>query len=390
MCGFAGFSDYVGNFKADKYDYINLSRKMGNRISHRGPDDSGEHVSAHCALAHARMAVMDPERGAQPMTIRIGEREYTIAYNGEVYNLFELKKELEDLGYSFKTSCDTEVVLTAYIHYGEDCAEKFNGIFAFAIDDVAEKKTILCRDRFGVKPLFYTFQGDRIIFASEIKALFEYPGITPVIKREGMCEIFGLGPARTPGCGVFDGINEMLPGHIAVFNKDGFRDRTYFELRAIPHTDSYERTVEKVRELLIDTLTRQTISDVPLCTFLSGGLDSSVVTAVVSNILKEQGKTLDTYSFEFVGNDKYFQASSFQPDRDEVWADKVSDLLSTTHNKLLCNNEELYKSLFDGVIAKDLPGMADIDGSLLHFCRIVKRQHDVVLCGECADETAHT
>lgn len=386
MCGFAGFSDYDGCLREEKYLWMALARRMASRISHRGPDDSGEHVSGHCALSHARLAVIDPQRGAQPMTKIHNTHSYTIAYNGEVYNANELKRELISLGYHFQTECDTEVVLTAYIHYGEDCAEKLNGIFAFAIDDIAENKTFLCRDRFGVKPLFYTFLNGRLVFGSEIKALFEYPGINPVIKKEGLCEIFGLGPARTPGNGVFDGIQELLPGHIAVFSKDGFKARPYFDLKAVPHTDTYPETVEKVRDLLLDTINRQLISDVPLCTFLSGGLDSSVITAMAQSFSEGKGIKLDTYSFEFEGNDKYFKSSAFQPDRDEEWADKVSDLLSTNHTKLLCSNKDLADSLYDGVIAKDLPGMADIDGSLLYFCRQVKQTHDVVLCGECADE----
>ena len=386
MCGFAGFSDYGEGLKKEKYLWRALARRMARRIAHRGPDDSGENVSGNCALSHARLAVMDPKNGAQPMTRQMDGRTYTIAYNGEVYNAAELREELENLGYRFETKCDTEVVLTAYIHYGTACAEKLNGIFAFAVDDGAEKKTVLFRDRFGVKPLFYTLQNNRLIFASEIKALFEYPGINPVIDRDSLCEIFGLGPARAPGCGVFKGISELPPGHLAVFSKDGFYMRSYYQLEAKEHTESYEDTVAHVRELLLDTVKRQLVSDVPICTFLSGGLDSSIVTAIAAKELAKEGRHIDTYSFEFEGNNEFFKPSSFQPDRDELWADKVSGLLSTNHHKLICKNEELAAALKEAMIAKDLPGMADIDASLLFFCRKVKQNHDVVLCGECADE----
>lgn len=386
MCGFAGFSDYSDSLLDEKYQWLALARRMAGRVGHRGPDDRGAHVSAHCALAHARLAIIDPENGAQPMTVRKDGGEFTIAYNGEIYNAGELRSELESRGYSFETNCDTEVVLNAYLCYGEDCAQHLNGIFAFAVDDGPRGKTYLCRDRFGVKPLFYTLQGPRLAFGSEIKALFEFPGVNPVLGAEGICEIFGLGPARTPGCGVFEGISEMKPGHWAVFDRDGFRDHQYFDLEAAPHTDDYETTVEKVRELLLDTVERQLISDAPLCTFLSGGLDSSVVTAIAAHILEQRGQRLATYSFEFEGNEENFKPSSFQPDRDEDWAKKVSQALGTEHHTLLCNNGELETSLLEGVIAKDLPGMSDIDGSLLHFCRQVKRRHSVALCGECADE----
>ncbi len=386
MCGFAGFSDYDDSLLDEKYLWMALARRMARRLSHRGPDDQGAHVSAHCALSHMRLAVIDPQNGKQPMTALREGKECTIAYNGELYNAAELRSDLESRGCEFYTDCDTEVVLNAYLCYGEDCPEKLNGIFAFAIDDGIKERTFLCRDRFGVKPLFYTFKNDRLAFSSEIKGLFEFPGVNPVIGKEGLCEIFGLGPARTPGHGVFEGIRELLPGHFAVYDREGFKDHKYYELTAAPHTETYEDTVRTVRELLVDTVKRQLISDVPLCTFLSGGLDSSVVTAIASKYLKEQGRSLSTYSFEFEGNDQFFTPSSFQPDRDQAWAQRVSEELGTEHTTLLCNNDQLADSLFEGVIAKDLPGMSDIDGSLLHFCRQVKKNHVVALCGECADE----
>lgn len=386
MCGFAGFSDYDDSLLDEKYLWMALARRMARRLSHRGLDDQGAHVSSHCALAHMRLAVIDPQNGQQPMTAIKEGKECTIAYNGELYNAGELRSDLESRGYTFYTDCDTEVVLNAYLCYGEECPEKLNGIFAFAIDDGIKERTFLCRDRFGVKPLFYTFKNSRLAFSSEIKGLFEFPGVNPVIGREGLCEIFGLGPARTPGHGVFEGISELRPGHFAIYDREGFKDHKYYSLTAAPHTQTYEDTVQTVRELLVDTVKRQLISDVPLCTFLSGGLDSSVVTAIASNCLKEQGRGLSTYSFEFEGNEEFFTPSSFQPDRDQAWAQRVSEVLGTEHSTLLCNNDQLADSLFEGVIAKDLPGMSDIDGSLLYFCRQVKKNHVVALCGECADE----
>lgn len=187
MCGFAGFSDYSDSLMEEKYLWMALARRMARRVSHRGPDDSGAHVSPHCALGHARLAIIDPENGAQPMTVYRDGGEFTIAYNGELYNAAELRNDLLGRGYTFQTNCDTEVVLNAYLCYGEDCAEKLNGIFAFAVDDVPRGRTFLCRDRFGVKPLFYTIQGDRLAFGSELKALFEFPGVNPVLGKSGIC-----------------------------------------------------------------------------------------------------------------------------------------------------------------------------------------------------------
>lgn len=386
MCGFAGFFDPERSLEPERYLWLSVARRMAGRVAHRGPDDRGALVTEHCALAHARLAVMDPENGAQPMICTQGGLTYTIAYNGEVYNAPELRETLAARGFAFETNCDTEVVLKSYICFGPSCAEKLNGIFAFAVDDPKERRLFLCRDRFGVKPLFYTLKNGRAVFASEIKGLFEYPGVEPVLGRTGLCEVFGVGPARTPGCGVFENIREVLPGHWAVFDREGFREEPYFRLAAKPFTDSYETAVSTVRELLEDIVERQLVSDVPLCTFLSGGLDSSVITALAAKKRREHGQTLDTYSFEYRGNERYFTASSYQPDRDEPWAERVSALLGTEHTKLVCENDRLAELLTDAVIAKDLPGMADIDSSLIYFCREVKARHSVAVCGECADE----
>ena len=386
MCGFAGFADFGQGLVQPPQLSLDLVRRMVRRIAHRGPDGQGAHLSQNCALAHARLAVIDPKNGQQPLSLPWQGRQATIAYNGELYNAPELRRDLEALGFSFSTRCDTEVALAAYLAWGLDCPRRFNGIFALAVDDPAAGRAFLCRDPFGVKPLFYTLREGRLVFASEIKALFEYPGVRPVVGKEGLREIFGLGPARTPGCGVFEGIRELKPGHLAVFDRQGFRELAYFDLEAQPLELSYPQAVERVRSLLTDAVQRQLKSDVPLCTFLSGGLDSSLVTAIAAKSLGELGEKLDTYSFEFEGNSQWFTPSSFQPDRDQDWAERVSTILGTDHTTLLCTSRELADSLKEAVIAKDLPGMADVDGSLLRFCRQVKRRHTVALCGECADE----
>lgn len=386
MCGFAGFADFGQGLVQPPQLSLDLVRRMVRRIAHRGPDGQGAHLSQNCALAHARLAVIDPKNGQQPLSLPWQGRQVTIAYNGELYNAPELRRDLEARGFSFSTRCDTEVALAAYLAWGPDCPRRFNGIFALAVDDPAAGRAFLCRDPFGVKPLFYTLREGRLVFASEIKALFEYPGVRPVVGKEGLREIFGLGPARTPGCGVFEGIRELKPGHLAVFDRQGFRELAYFDLEAQPLELSYPQAVERVRDLLTDAVRRQLKSDVPLCTFLSGGLDSSLVTAIAAKSLGELGEKLDTYSFEFEGNSQWFRPSSFQPDRDQDWAERVSTILGTDHTTLLCTSRELADSLKEAVIAKDLPGMADVDGSLLRFCRQVKRRHTVALCGECADE----
>ncbi|MBR4888100.1 MAG: asparagine synthase (glutamine-hydrolyzing), partial [Clostridia bacterium] len=386
MCGFAGFSVMEDDLLQEKYLWRRLALDMAAAIAHRGPDDMGVHVARRAALAHARLAVMDPEHGAQPMRTMKDGNVYTIVYNGELYNAPELRQTLCSLGYRFETNCDTEVLLQACIHYGEHVAEQLNGIYAFAFHDEARGTTYLCRDRFGVKPLFLSFLYKRLVFASEIKALFKHPGIAPVVGRTGLCEIFGLGPMRTAGCGVFENIRELKPGHCAVFGPDGYREWAYYTLQSREHTDDFAATTQKVRGLLEDIAARQCAADVPLCTFLSGGLDSSVITALVAGEMKKKGMETATYSFDFEGNRDHFTPSAFQPEQDQPWAQRVSALLGTRHTTLVCSNEELADALFPAVCAKDLPGMADVDSSLLYFCKKVKENHTVSLCGECADE----
>lgn len=386
MCGIAGFCDYSEDFSEESPFLGQLARRMGNTLRHRGPDENGVFVSAHAAFAHQRLAVVDPEGGKQPMSAYAGGYRYTIVYNGELYNSDELRRELEATGYVFETSSDTEILLKCYIHYGSDCPKKLNGIFAFAIDDERRNRCFLCRDRFGVKPLFYALAGERLVFGSEIKALLQYPGINPVLDRQGLCEVLGIGPARTAGVGVFKDICEIKPGNLAVFDRDGFSESPYYRLESYEHPDSYEDTVLHVRYLVEDAVTRQLVSDVPLCTFLSGGLDSSIVTAIAAKNYRSAGRTLSTYSFEFTGNDRYFHPTAYQPDTDEPWAEEMAEFCHTRHTRLKCDNLSQADKLYDAVDAKDLPGMADVDSSLLHFCRQIKKEHVVAVSGECADE----
>lgn len=386
MSGFAGFCDYSESLKEEKYLWMALARRMASRVSHRGPDASREHVSRHCALAHATLLAEEPTANVQPVTRRFEHREYSIAFNGEIFNARELRRELEDRGCEFQTESNAELVLMAYIYYGTDCASHLNGFFSFVIDDGYNMRTFLCRDRFGLKPLFYTKKGERLAFGSEIKALFEFPGVQPIIKEQGLCELFGLGPARSPGCGVFSDIHEVLPGHFILYSANGLQQYTYYRLEAQPHTQDYPETVATVRALLEDIVDRQMQADIPPCTFLSGGLDSSVVTALMAKSMSQEERQLTTYSFDYEGNETFFKPTSFQPDRDDYWAKRVSELLGTRHITLSCDNETLEKTLKDAVLAKDLPGMADIDAALLYFCRRVKPHHSIVLCGEGADE----
>lgn len=315
-----------------------------------------------------------------------GEREYGIVYNGEIYNAEELKQDLIRRGCRFETTCDTEVILYGYMEYGMEVAKKLNGIFAFAIWDGNRDILFLCRDRLGVKPLFYAVKEDTLVFGSEPKALFAHPQIHPDADLDSFREIFGVGPARTPGCGVFRGLREVKPGCILEFSRERVKEYPYWKLEAKPHEDSYVQTVETVSWLLQDSIKRQLVSDVPVCSFLSGGIDSSVVTAIASRQLGMEGLTLNTFSFDFIHNDACFKANAFQPTRDRPYVDQVLALYPLHHSYLECDEATLADLLDAAVRMKDLPGMTDVDASLLYFCGLVKRHNKVALTGECADE----
>ncbi|MBP1736619.1 MAG: asparagine synthase (glutamine-hydrolyzing) [Oscillospiraceae bacterium] len=385
MCGIAGFCHFKRDNNTEQW--AEAGRAMGETLNHRGPDDKGLFQVGDAVLVHRRLAVIDPEHGRQPMTRKKDEISYTICYNGELYNTADLRSDLLALGFTFETSSDTEVLLCAYIAYGEDVGRHLEGIYAFTIWDEARRQLFCCRDRFGVKPFFYTSMEDAFVFGSELKALFAYPGIVPRVEEDGWCEVLGLGPARTLGNGVFAGISELLPAHCLVVSPSGTRQFCYWRLESREHTDDYEQTVSKVKELVSGAISRQLVSDVPLCTFLSGGLDSSVITAVAARDYASRGlPPLETYSFDYTDNETFFTPSAFQPDDDRHWVKRMREEFPISHTVLTCDIEPLVALLDDAVLSKDLPGMADVDSSLLYFCRQVSDRHVVALSGECSDE----
>ncbi len=386
MCGIAGFFSKGKSYEENIDYYRKILDDMRRTLIPRGPDGSGYFLGRDCGLAHTRLSVIDLRDGAQPMTKSIDGYQYTIVYNGELYNTDELRKDLQQKGWKFRTASDTEVILLSFLHYGSDFVLRLDGIFSFAIYDGRHHKILLYRDSFGVKPLFYTVRDSEIIFASEPKAIFCYPGIRPQVDYDGLREVFGMGPARIPGSGIFKGIKEVKPGCYLSFSRYGVKEVCYWRLESHPHEDSYEKTVAVTEELVDGAITRQMVSDVPICTFLSGGIDSSLVSSVCSRNLLKKGERLTTFSFDFDGNEKYFQANSFQPSQDRPFVDKMVDYLHSDHHYLSCDYEAQADLLYESVKAHDLPCMADVDSSLLYFCREVSKTQKVVLTGECADE----
>lgn len=382
MCGITGFVNFKENIKEN----IGTLKAMTDTLIHRGPNAEGTYISNNIMFGHRRLIVVDPEGGKQPMKKVVNGKEYVLVYNGELYNTEDLRKELINDGYIFEGYSDTEVLLTSYIRWGLDCVKKFNGIFAFAIYDEKEKRVVLARDVMGVKPLFYTMKNGTFIFGSEIKALFKHPYVEPVVDKDGLTELFALGPAVIPGTTVYKNIEEVKPAQYIIVNEDGIKKDMYWELKAEEFNENEEEAVEHVRSLLIDAIDRQLVGDVPLCTFLSGGLDSSAISAIAAKEYKKRNKTLTTYSIDYEDNEKYFKSSLFQPTSDQHFAEIMAEYIGSDHRTVVLNHRDLVNALDDAVFGRDLPGMADVDSSLYLFCKEVKKDFVIALSGECADE----
>lgn len=359
---------------------------MLRTMLHRGPDGTGSYMERECCLLHSRLAIIDLEGGAQPMALQWAGEEYVITYNGELYNTQELRDQLIVLGHVFVTNSDTEVVLRAYAQWKDSCLDKFNGIFAFGVWEKRQKRLFLARDRIGVKPLFYTMYAGGMLFSSEIKTILAYPGFPRQLDREGAAQIILMGPGRIPGSGVFKNIFELMPGCCGYYSEGKWNRRRYWKLRDREHRDSFDETVECVRYLVTDAIQRQMASDVPLGTFLSGGLDSSLISAICAGAIREKGGVLDTFSVDYENNDQYFVPGKFQPNSDGSFIRLMQNALGSNHHWTVLTPDNLISELENATVARDLPGMADVDFSLLAFCRKIRHHVKMALSGECADE----
>ena len=383
MCGIVCFV----NYKKELPNKQNIINTMTQTLSNRGPDEEGLYLNNNVALGHKRLIVIDPQGGKQPMIQRFSQGEYVIIYNGQIYNTKELRENLIENGFTFYGHSDTEVLLKSYIHYGKDVVNYLNGIFAFAIWNTKTQELFMARDHFGVKPLFYTEFDGALIFASELKAIFKYPNFEKVIDAQGISELFGIGPSHTPGFTIYKNVYEIKPAHFAVYNKSGLHIEQYWKLESKRHLEDFDETCNHLDFLLKDAISRQLVSDMPICTFLSGGLDSSIITKFTSDYLqKEDMAPLDTYSVDYVDNDKNFVKSDFQPNSDNYYIDLMNENSYSKHHTVMLDTPELASSLKEAMCARDMPGMADVDSSLYLFCKEVKKEKTVSLMGECADE----
>ncbi len=382
MGSICAISDFISNEKLNP----GILTMMGKTMKHRGRDDSGIYFGKNVIMHHNRLSIIDAEGGKQPMTAIFKDRKYTIAYNGEIYNADEVRAELSKEGAIFSTKSDTEVVLWSYIIWQENSPNHLNGIFAYAVYDEYAKRLFLARDRFGVKPLYYSFVGSTLLVASEMKAILAHPAIKPKVDNVGLWQLLFLSPVTLNSTTVFRDIYELSPSEYAIFSSGGLKIEKYWQLTAEPFYDSREEAIYKTKELLVDSVHRQLRSDVPVCQLLSGGLDSTAVTAIASKIARENGSKTDTYSFEYEGNKESFKSTEFQPQGDDDFATDASRFLDTNHTILTIPTKSLADLLYGAVDARDFPGQADIDSSLLFFGAEIKKRHTVALTGECSDE----
>lgn len=370
------FENLLKNMKQAQEPLRSRNQPFGRKNQETEHEDKQEYLNRRFGFIH----------NSRQLIRLMDGRAVGILYSGEIYNCQEIKKKLSLLGFSSSEE-EPDVLLTAYLAWGTDFIKHVNGCCSVAVADEKENRLLLYRDRAGTKPLFYTVNTEGLLFfASSVKALLACPGVKAQADLESLNEIFSIGPARTPGSGVYKQIREVLPGHFLCASPPGCQLHAYWKLKAEPHTDSYEETVEKTRALIEDSVRRQIKSEVPFCTFLSGGLDSSLISALCARELKKQNRQLTTYSFDFTGNDKNFQSNTFQPSQDRPYVETMAEFLETDHHFLECSTQIQTEFLKESVKAHGLPAMADVDSSLLYFCSQVGESYGAALTGECADE----
>ena len=377
MCGICGY------MQKEKITENNTILSMKESILKRGNSDNNIYINENIALGHARLSIIDIKNGRQPMERTINNTKYTIVYNGELYNTNVLRNILISRGYEFQTESDTEVLLLLYVEFKEKMLKFINGIFAFAIYDSSNNSLFLAKDRLGIKPLFYSIFEDKFIFSSEIKGILASKYIKPVVTKENLIELLSLGPAHSPGKTYFKDIYELKAGHYALY-KDGSLDIIkYWDLMEKKMIDSDDEIIDNVKYLVTDSTKRQLVSDVGVASMLSGGLDSSIITKIATDNIYN----LHTYSINYENNDEDFVANSYQQTKDSDFVKVMTKYLNTTHKNIIVSDKDLFDNLYESVIARDMPGMADVDSSMYVFCReIVKSNEKVILSGECSDE----
>jgi asparagine synthase (glutamine-hydrolysing) len=388
MCGICGWLDY----ERDLYEDGARSElaAMTATMACRGPDDEGTFVDTHAALGHRRLAVIDLPGGRQPMTVTENGRPGAAAlvYSGETYNFRELRERLAVAGHRFETSSDTEVVLHAHREWGRrdprDAVRELNGMFAYALWDAATQELVLVRDRLGIKPLYYYPTAHGVLFGSEPKAVLANGLAERVLDADGLRRALGF--VADPHQAIFRGLREVPPGHVVRVSRAGISEQRYWALADTGHTDDVPTTVRHVRELLEDTARRQLVADVPLCTLLSGGLDSSALTALAA---RHTAGRVRSFAVDFTGYTENFTADEFRSTPDAPYVHEVAQFVGTEHTDITLSTDQLMDAGVRAATlhARDLPsGIGDMDTSLYLLFRSVRERSTVALSGESADE----
>ncbi|HEX5114481.1 MAG TPA: asparagine synthase (glutamine-hydrolyzing) [Pseudonocardiaceae bacterium] len=383
MCGITGWVAYDRDLTSEQVTLDAMTETMACR----GPDARGTWADRHAALGHRRLAVIDIEGGTQPMTVTAGEATVAMVYSGETYNYVELRDELRARGHRFRTDSDTEVVLRGYLEWGAAVAERLNGMYAFAIWDSRTETLVMIRDRMGIKPFYYYPTPSGVLFGSEPKAILANPMAERVVDLDGLREVFSF--SKTPGQAVWSGMREVVPGTVVTVDHNGSRATPYWTLHSRPHTDGQAESVAHVRELLDDIVARQLVADVPRCVLLSGGLDSSTLTALAAQQLARQGETVRSFAVDFVGQAENFTASEFRPTPDAPFVHDVAEHVASQHSDIVLDHSILADPDVRRTVvaARDMPNaLGDMDASLYLLFRSIREHSTVALSGESADE----
>ena len=385
MCGITGWLD----FDRDLTKENGVVEAMTHALENRGPDSNGVWIQPHIALGHTRNIVIDLDGGQQPMVAEEnGTPVAVLSYNGEIYNFRQLRTELEGRGHRFLSRCDTEVVLRAYLEWGVDCATRLEGMFAFAVWDVRRQELLLVRDRMGIKPLLVSEVGGGLIFGSEAKALLANPLVRPIVDLDGVREIFST--AKVPGQAVFRDLRSIEPGHLLIANRSGISERCWWKLEAREHKEDLKTTIETVRSMLDSIVTRELVADVPLCTTLSGGIDSSAVTALAALARQRAGDdAIRTITATFVGYSENFRPDDQRDTPDGPYAAALARHVGSDHTDIVLGTADLIDpaARLAAMIAQDQPTtLGDMDTSLYLMLRAIREHSTVALTGETADE----
>jgi asparagine synthase (glutamine-hydrolysing) len=370
MCGICGMFLTEPGKRADR----GVLAAMNRQILHRGPDDEGFFVEGNAGLAIRRLSIIDVKSGHQPLTNE--DESIWIVYNGELYNHLELRQQLELRGHRYRTRSDTEAIVHLYEEYGRDCVKHLRGMFAFAIWDRPARRLFIARDRLGIKPLYYAFDGQKLIFGSEIKAILAHPGMRPEFNQSTLTEYLAFGYISRAET-MYAGIQKLLPGHTLEIEEDGVPQITnYWKLAANQDSESRPRSyyVAGYRELLESCVSSHLMSDVPLGVFLSGGLDSSAVAALTTKIRKEP---IETFAVGY-GEEEFSELP---------FARTVAEHIGSKHHEVRLTRDEFFQSLPRLIWHEDEPIVWPSSVALYFVARLARERVTVVLTGEGSDET---